>query len=182
MERICKKCGVEKDITLFRNSYKSDSGYYHTCLDCYNNIRRENYDKKYRLKKAVQPSEKKCVVCGVLFTSKQKRKKVCSNNCARKFWIKNNPERNKEIAQKWYSSNKQKYNIIRNNTRSKNILRYKKIEKNNNDKARLMLLDGYVKQRLVSVGVNNPTNEMIEQKRLQLMIKRKIKQLKQLSK
>jgi hypothetical protein len=52
MKRICKKCGLEKELDLFAR--KSKDVYRHTCRECYNlkywaatKSRREKYPEKY---------------------------------------------------------------------------------------------------------------------------------------
>ena len=63
MEKICNKCGIEKDVSLFyKRSGRGDgsSGYFHICKTCYRKTKKDynksgksdfnnsDYMKKYR--------------------------------------------------------------------------------------------------------------------------------------
>jgi len=55
MNKICKDCNIEKDISLFTINYKKDNKYYYRkkCKECYKNKRKayhKDYNKKYREK------------------------------------------------------------------------------------------------------------------------------------
>jgi predicted nucleic acid-binding Zn ribbon protein len=96
-----------------------------------------------------------CKYCGNDFKSKKSDQKFCSRKCNSIFNKK--PQKPKEEV------------------REKKILRHKK--------RRLELKDSYVRHSLQKIlKTKHITPEMIEQKKLQLKIVRKIKQLKQLQK
>jgi len=52
MNKICKDCNIEKDISLFTINYKKGDQYFYrsNCKECYKNKRKayhKTYNKKY---------------------------------------------------------------------------------------------------------------------------------------
>lgn len=91
-----------------------------------------------------------CQICGVSVEALSVRQKYCKP-CG--------VEKDKENKRKWKKNNKEKHNEL--------TLKLKRKQSEN-------LADSYVKQLLQNNG-NECTEELIEQKRLQLKIIRKIK-------
>lgn len=125
----------------------------------------------------------------VYLSSKRWHCKLCANEW-RAIWSKSIDQRHKDVLRqkkydKKYPDKKRDRQIkYRKNNREKENLRIRLWIKNNPDfnKKRQIkecagLTDCYVKTRLKSTGIKNPTPEIIEQKRLQLKITRKIKQI-----
>ena len=98
----------------------------------------------------------KCKFCGISFVSKRKDRKYCSINCLNKNYARTERGKKNKIAYR---------EKVRENTRKKSNKRTENLS------------DSYIKTVLRQTGLKNINNEMIEEKRLSLKIKRKIKQI-----
>jgi hypothetical protein len=92
---------------------------------------------------------------------KKRATKFCSKNCATKFYQRQHKEKTKAIVKKWITNNYIDY-----------IKRRNKNSKKNRDKLSI----GYIKQQLRKAGfkVKDITNELIEERRMSIKLKRKI--------
>lgn len=84
MKRICKKCGVEKDIDTFVKSNRCNYGYTHTCKDCQNKMnrtdKRRGYDK-IRYKNSFTVCTQ-CENCKIFFMASNRKKKEARKYCS----------------------------------------------------------------------------------------------------
>lgn len=116
--KTCFKCNLEKSLDYFFNDKKRNDGKYPTCKECtkiYSNsrkIQKKEYDKKYRE------------------LNKENRKQQIL------MWIKNNPDKRKQIERKYHSSEKGKL---------KDRERQKRFRLNNSQKIKAIYKKSYYK-------------------------------------
>ena len=202
--KTCKTCGEEKPIEEFVKSKNTKDGRLNKCKLCDNLIRKEQYyaNHEYRKQKDKEYREKNKEKVK-LWSHKYKEKNREKIRIADREWRKNNPELSRERSKRWrklhgkehYQKNKQMFvdNVVRwqkenkerynKRTREWRIKNYAKcIEKERllRKKTRLKLTDGYVVRLLRGKGkllVKDAPKELIEAKRLQILIQREIKNL-----
>jgi len=202
--KTCKTCGEEKPIEEFVKSKNTKDGRLNKCKLCDNLIRKEQYyaNHEYRKQKDKEYREKNKEKVK-LWSHKYKEKNREKIRIADREWRKNNPELSRERSRRWrklhgkehYQKNKQMFvaNVVRwqkenkerynKRTREWRIKNYAKcIEKErlSRKKTRLKLTDGYVARLLRGKGkllVKDVPKELIEAKRLQILIQREIKNL-----
>lgn len=90
--KSCRKCGVTKELTLFKTASTCVDGYRHTCKECANKRTNE------------------------LLSSRREEE-----NKKRHRWVLENPEKRKHISKKYYENNKDKQELLRKAWRVKNI-------------------------------------------------------------
>lgn len=90
--KACKKCGVTKEVTLFKTSSTCIGGYRHTCKECANKRTTELLSERRE-----------------------------EENSKRRSWVLENPEKRKQTSKKYYEANKEKQQILRKAWRAKNI-------------------------------------------------------------
>lgn len=202
--KTCKTCGKDKPIEEFVKSKNTKDGRLNKCKLCDNLTRKEQYYAKheYRKQKDKEYREKNKEKVK-LWSHKYKEKNREKIRIAEREWRKNNPELSRERSRRWrklhgkehYQKNREMFvaNVIR--WQKENKERYRKrlkewriknhpecIEKErlSRKKATDKLTDGYVVRLLKDKGkllVKDVPKELIEAKRLQILIQREIKNL-----
>jgi len=155
--RKCSKCGVEKELCPehFHRSKRIALGFGYTCKTCkllaLKLWKKANPDKAKAQKKRYHAKH----------PEKQEEKK--------KRWRANNPE-------KWKAQLKRR----REAKKARDPEKYEAERKAQKQRARERLTDGYIKSLMVnanSLRRKDIPQELVDAKRLQLMITRKIKEL-----
>lgn len=174
--KICTVCGEEKQTIEFAKGSKQ-------CREC-----KKNYDHKYRNKNRELLREKKrryakehSIVAVKRATTWRKNNTERSREICRKYrqnhlekgkerqrrFILNNPEKIKEYSRKY----KQKHPEAVYEYYVKYCVRRKEISHENVKK----LTDGVVRRYLKRVGIHSPEPWLIEAKRQQILLNRKLK-------
>lgn len=180
MNRACKKCGEEKPLEEFYKGSKYRDGMMTTCKVCY-----RKYQRQYRDKPEIK----------------------AQNAAYHKEWLKRNPgyhvqryaedaEKQREYSRSWKAANKEKVKAARRKHYIKNrdAIIQKQKEYNNNYKPKCRakinasrkrsvanLCDFYVRgiiSRDTGVSADQIPIEVVEHKRLQIQLKRKLKAIK----
>lgn len=151
--KTCTKCLEEKPLFEFRKYYRGKKAFYRgECKGCHNMMERERYYKNEELRENAKT-----------------RKKI---------WYETNPNKHKEYSQRFREKNRERYNQLQRKWSKSNSRKVNHIQKKSCQK----LSDGYVKGKLRSrhdVPTSKITPDIIEFYRLQLQLKRKIKQKKE---
>jgi hypothetical protein len=185
--RVCKKCLIEKDILLFA-TYKVRGlhGFRGVCIEC-RKIQILNNERKKRLNKPKGPGRgghNKKYHCPLL----KKLVRMFSNwDYRERNGVKDTAINalNRIMLISFHKKNgirlgainaKKKQRLYLDKYISKNQLKYKSNKIKNQKKGRENLSDWYVRSVFTNNGFS-PSPEMIEEKRLQLKIRRTIKQL-----
>ena len=152
MEKKCTKCGEVKPLSEFKKYYYKGKPFLrNTCKACVNKMERARYWKDDNIK--IQAKLRK------------------------REWNKKHPEKARETSRKWRNNNRDKANALSVEWVKKNP------DKQTFMQARLRnnLSDGYVKQQIkrqTGIPTANIPDDIIELKRLQIKLNRKIKQKK----
>ena len=124
MQKICKKCGISKDVSQFYKSKILKDGYENTCKEC-----RQEQRKKHK---------HICEVCGISFLSDRKYTRFCSYECSnihKTKRVKFNCEFcGKEAEKSKYRYDNEKYHYCSSECRSKHISMLMKGKNNPNYK------------------------------------------------
>ena len=127
--KICKKCGVSKDLDCFAKHKRTKDGYYYYCKDCNKLERKKNKDsiKKYNNYYYTQNKEK------LLSDGKKYHREYYKKN--RSKFLKKSEERRvengdafKKYHKEYYSNNKDRfiaYKIVNNNDIKKKQTEYR---------------------------------------------------------
>jgi len=202
--KTCKTCGEEKPIEEFVKSKNTKDGRLNKCKLCDNLVRKEQYyaNHEYRKQKDKEYREKNKEKVK-LWSHKYKEKNREKIRIADREWRKNNPELSRERSRRWrklhgkehYQENKQMFiaNAVRwqKENKERYIKRVKEWKMKNynawlqNERERHKtkvenLTDDYVVKLLKGKGkllVKDVPKELIEAKRLQILIQREIKNL-----
>jgi hypothetical protein len=147
--KVCVQCGKEFQCKSNNDKYCSD----------YCAIRFRYYLKR-------KDYIKECPVCKKNFNTRSSIKKYCSKKCHHKT---TEYKKYQSDLAKRESSKKLQHLVYKKRLQSGKIKEWKKksIEK---------LSYGYINEKLKRVGFKNPTDELREQKRLVIKIKRKLKE------
>jgi hypothetical protein len=199
--KTCKKCGEIKALELFNKSARYVDGYSRYCKICtaewsrryrerhpdrlkarYQN-NKEAYIAKAKVWKAANPDKVKIIAEKYRNTDKHKEIRQAWNKANKekllensRRWAKANPERRRQIVYKWNDKNKlhvtercRKWRIAnKEKRRTQSIIRAKKEADS--------LSDRYVRYSLLGFTIaDNVPKELIEAKRLEMLIKRRIK-------
>lgn len=151
---ICKNCGLDfakKSNNQNYCSLKCSKEKANGKSKLYYLTNKDKINTRKRLNKYIG----KCISCGNEFIKSKISHLACSHKCSSANWILLNKEKIRKANSKW------------------------RLDNNYNRRYVDDLFDGYVRNSLNHRGIKNPTNEMIEQKRLQLKITRTIKSIKQ---
>lgn len=205
--KTCKTCGKEKPIEEFVKSKNTKDGRLNKCKLCNNLIRKEQYyaNHEYRKQKDKEYREKNKEKVK-LWSHKYKEKNREKIRIAEREWRKNNPELSRERSRRyheahpnykkkyyaknktklirkvveWQKENKGRYKKRLEEWKMKNYSRYIEMERLRSKKARDELTDAYVVSMLRGDGklsIKDVPKELIEAKRLQILIQREIKNL-----
>jgi hypothetical protein len=202
--KTCKTCGEEKPIEEFVKSKNTKDGRLNKCKLCDNLVRKEQYyaNHEYRKQKDKEYREKNKEKVK-LWSHKYKEKNREKIRIADREWRKNNPELSRERSRRWrklhgkehYQENKQMFiaNAVRwqKENKERYIKRVKEWKMKNynawlqNERERHKtkvenLTDDYVVKLLKGKGkllMKDIPKELIEAKRLQILIQREIKNL-----
>jgi hypothetical protein len=163
MDKVCTKCNTEFVMTEYQIKK-----YDYQCRSCKNSYKREYL-------KANPPK-----------IDKEKRKKTVRNYYLRnqdkiKQYREKNKERSKEYNIKYQSKNSIKIKERALEWYKNNKLRANKLNSERVHNLVESIADSYVIQLIKGQSGVTPNNEIIEQRRLQLKIKRRIKEVKQLN-
>lgn len=119
MKKICKKCGILKDVSCFTKSKNVKDGYENSCKEC-----RREARKKHIIK---------CEICGKEFKTSEKEQKFCSAICQgvarRKRYKTNCSYCNKEIERR-NGLKKWEYAYCNQDCRTKHLKQLMKGENN----------------------------------------------------
>ena len=119
MKKICKKCGILKDVSCFTKSKNVKDGYENSCKEC-----RREARKKHVIK---------CEICGKEFKTSEKEQKFCSAVCQgvarRKRYKTNCSYCNKEIERR-NGLKKWEYAYCNQDCRAKHLKQLMKGENN----------------------------------------------------
>lgn len=113
MNKICRKCLMEKDISEFYRVKESIDNHSHSCISCKAAWAKEHYKKNIDREKIKSRERYKI----------DKEKMILQN----KIWCKNNPEKRRKSAIKYYLNNKDKIQM-----------RAKEYRENNKEKVRII--------------------------------------------
>jgi hypothetical protein len=205
--KTCKTCGEEKPIEEFVKSKNTKDGRLNKCKLCDNLIRKEQYyaNHEYRKQKDKEYREKnkeKLNLCKRRYKEKNREKL----RLAEKEWRKNNPELSRERSRryreahpnykkeyyaknksklikkviKWQKENKERYIKRVKEWKMKNYNAWLQNERERHKTKVENLTDDYVVKLLKGKGkllVKDVPKELIEAKRLQILIQREIKNL-----
>ena len=202
--KTCKTCGEEKPIEEFVKSKNTKDGRLNKCKLCDNLVRKEQYyaNHEYRKQKDKEYREKNKEKVK-LWSHKYKEKNREKIRIADREWRKNNPELSRERSRRWrklhgkehYQENKQMFiaNAVRwqKENKERYIKRVKEWKMKNYNawlqnerelhKTKVEnLTDDYVVKLLKGKGkllMKDIPKELIEAKRLQILIQREIKNL-----
>ena len=202
--KTCKTCGEEKPIEEFVKSKNTKDGRLNKCKLCDNLVRKEQYyaNHEYRKQKDKEYREKNKEKVK-LWSHKYKEKNREKIRIADREWRKNNPKLSRERSRRWrklhgkehYQENKQMFiaNAVRwqKENKERYIKRVKEWKMKNynawlqNERERHKtkvenLTDDYVVKLLKGKGkllMKDIPKELIEAKRLQILIQREIKNL-----
>jgi hypothetical protein len=110
MNKICKECGIEKDISCFYKHKEMKDGYLNKCKDCCNNQVKNNYQKNkdnpdYIKKERVRCREKYRRLGANWKIDKENRKK------ASKIYSNKFPEKRKAVIATQYLERKEGYEL-----------------------------------------------------------------------
>jgi hypothetical protein len=164
MEKKCAKCGEVKPLDLFSNNKTKKDGKQSQCKKCSRELNRKWYlENAEKAKEAVRKWR--------LENREKERER------ARK-WSLENPEKARERFRKWYLENAEK---ARERAREWNLENPDKVREHER-KWRDSLSDGYVtkliKRSALPPEIIEENPELIELKRLQIQLNRKINQKK----
>ena len=185
LTRVCTKCGEEKPLEEFVKNPKCKYGRTYECLVCYRERKREsnrNWQKANPEKK--RENNRKWHEANREKENERKRK-----------WQKANPEKVRESVHKWQKANREKVNGYHRKYCEANPEKVKD-RRRNWQKANSEHVKEYVRKwrednpeevtrkyiltyfRRKGIPYNEIPEELIEYKRLQLKLYRKIEQLK----
>lgn len=175
-EKTCNCCKGVFEIDLFYKNKEMKDGHINICKKCYLKKRKENRD--------ANPAK------GLIRLRKWRAKNIDKVNFYAREYYKRNKERCLKRGSEYRERNRDYFNLKNKEWRGKNKEKYDSLHKewlaNNKDKVKgyrkkykndivRNLSDGYVKQLLELKGCEIPVG-MIEAKRLQILINRKIKE------
>ena len=165
--KVCYKCKLELELSFFSKNKNNKSGFDGRCKCCSKYAaakwRKENPEKS---KDSNRASSVKFYLKNTEKRKAQKRK-----------WYSENIEKNMAYKAQYYLKNTEKYKVNKAKWYSENIEKIKDYSYKYTQKLPNSVVIRYLKQ---SIGVSNidiPA-EMIEVKRLQIKIKRKLKDIK----
>lgn len=143
---------------------------------CKNKIQSIIRNVKEKQKRHLSKKNISCIKCGSTFNTSRKDQKYCSKNCRNSSWVENNYERYNKAKIKWAKLNPDKIKLKKDKYIKSGQHKKWKNEYNNS------LSDAYLKQLLKVIKKKYDdkiliTKELIEEKRVLIKIKRKIKQL-----
>jgi len=101
---ICPKCGQNRKRIL---SYTTKVTYDKFCNPCFNEIDLEKRLEKNSLLKEklkedlLKTTDRKCLECKKLFTTKNRRQSYCQNPCVSKYTLADREKRGKSPAEIW---------------------------------------------------------------------------------
>lgn len=205
--KTCKTCGEEKPIEEFVKSKNTKDGCLNKCKLCNNLIRKEQYyaNHEYTKQKNKEYREKnkeKLNLCNRRYKEKNREKL----RLAEREWRKNNPELSRERSRRyreahpnykkeyyaknksklikkvieWQKENKERYIKRVKEWKMKNYNAWLQNERERHKTKVENLTDDYVVKLLKGKGkllVKDVPKELIEAKRLQILIQREIKNL-----
>ena len=181
--KVCSKCGEAKSFDRFNKDASTIDGMNRSCRTCISAY-------KSALRKANPEHAARCNARAKAWreenadrnTSRQKhyhQKNKAVRNAKSNAWKAMHPEKNKAITNKWRNENKEKITQYSKDYRAKNLLQIKERETKNVE----FLTDTYVRRTFVSNGEGFSSKivpkQLIEAKRIQLQIKRLLKERKQ---
>ena len=199
--KLCGKCGETKSLELFNKSAREIDGYSPHCKICtakWNRQYRERHPDRakeyYQNNKAVYIAKAKVWKAAnpdKVKISEQKYRNTDKHKEIRQAWNKANMEKLIENSKRWAKDNPERRRQIVNNWNDKNKLhlteRHRKWRIANKEKILIQsnirskkeadsLSDRYVRYSLLGFTIaDNVPKVLIEVKRLQMLIKRKIR-------
>ena len=139
MQKICKKCGISKDVSCFTKCKNVKDGYENSCKECRNKARK-------KIKKI-------CECCGEEFKTAKKATKYCSIECQgiahRKRFKASCAFCGKEIEKNYYKNGKHKFFYCNQECRTKHLKILMKAENNPNFGSITYKCDGCGKEILI---------------------------------
>lgn len=205
--KTCKNCGEEKPIEEFVKNKNTKDGRLNRCYICDRLIRKKQYytNHEYRKQKEKEYREKNKEKVK-LWSHKYKEKNREKIRLAEREWRKNNPEKSRERSKRyheahpnykkeyyaknktklikkvveWQKENKERYKKRLEEWKMRDYSKYLEMERLRGKKARNKLTDAYVVHLLrdnKKLLMEDVPKELIEAKRLQILIKREIKNL-----
>ena len=99
MEKICNKCGIEKDVSLFyKRGGRGDglSGYFHICKDCYKRNKRDSEESDFNKSD---------------YMKRYREENIDRLNKYQKKWRKENQEKIITQRRNYYEENKEEIKI-----------------------------------------------------------------------
>lgn len=158
MTKVCSKCKAEKLIDYFYNCKNKKDGLYSSCKDCVdakvliwrtaNPEKVVAYQASYQKKYSITHTEKRALYSKQYYRDNVERLYAYVN-----AWKTDNPEKVAASADKWVKNNREKINARRK-------------------LAVVGLTDSYINELL---KIKNPPQELIELKRVQLLITRELR-------
>lgn len=205
--KICKNCKEKKSIEEFVKSKNTKDGRLNKCKLCHNLlVKKQYYDNheytKQKNKEYREKNKEKLNLCNRRYKEKNREKL----RLAEKEWRKNNPELSRERSRryreahpnykkeyyaenksklikkviKWQKENKERYIKRVKEWKMKNYNAWLQNERERHKTKVENLTDDYVVKLLKGKGkllMKDIPKELIEAKRLQILIKRQIKNL-----
>jgi len=205
--KTCKNCGEEKPIEEFVKHKNTKDGHLNKCKLCHNLLVKKQYyaNHEYTKQKNKEYREKnkeKLNLCKRRYKEKNREKL----RLAEKEWRKNNPEKSRERSKRyheahpnykkeyyaknktklikkvieWQKENKERYIKRVKEWKMKNYNAWLQNERERHKTKVENLTDDYVVKLLKGEGkllMKDIPKELIEAKRLQILIKREIKNL-----
>ena len=178
--RKCSKCGVEKELCPehFSRRQTNSAGYRTSCKTCdrqrtaewkrANKERVKEYNKKYKAK-----------LCASLSTQEKEKLKEKLREVSR-VRRRENPEKHKAYRKKYYSKNKEKIKLKVAKWNKENPDTLREYVRRSATVSREKLNSCYIRAFLTAgttLKAKDIPQELVDAKRLQLMITRKIKEL-----
>ncbi len=172
--KVCYKCKVEKDVALFGKNRTRRNGLASECRDCKkkanSKYRADNKDKikEYQLKHYKNNKDK------IAEYNKNNKDKIADYRA-------NNRNKIKEHKAKYRANNKDKIKYADKKYRLENLEKHRERCKEWAKRSSAGLSYGYIIQTIkqkTCLKPNDIPNSLIEAKRMQIMIHRKIKEMK----
>lgn len=173
MKRVCKKCGIEKDIELFKVNKSCRYGYTHMCKECYikitsiynkkNKAYKSEWGKKYRKKNL-----RKLLLLSAAWRSKNHIRSLIYGQLNSLIEI----ESKKIYSKNYRNNNKNKIKILRDTNKDRQSAYNKCVLKELPDS---YIINDMCRGNNIKREDIRQHPELIEAKRIQIKIKRQLK-------